>query len=149
MDTSAEPAESYRAAELRLRSLLLGNGTETVGLAHRDDERTRVIVNLRRMRDAFAALAAEHEVAGQIEEAEARIAQLEDDLLRIAADRARERSPDALLSAAEAAGELRMSRSTFYRAVRRGEIAAIRNAGEPMRIPASEIRRLVAEPASA
>ena len=144
MDTPSDVAESYRTAELRLRSLLLGDGTETVGLAHRDDQRTRVIASLRHMRDAFDALATQHEDSAQAEEAEARIAQLEDDLLRLAAESAQESAPEELLSPAEVADELGLSTSTVYRAVRRGDVAVVRPLGEPMRIPVSEVRRLAA-----
>jgi excisionase family DNA binding protein len=142
MDTPSDVAKSYRTAELRLRSLLLGDGTETVGLARRDEDRTRVIANLRRMRDAFNALATHAEDAAEVEQAGARIAQFMEDLLRAATERAHPPASDDQLSAAEAAQQLGMSTSTLYRAVRRGHVAAVRSVGEPMRIPASEVRRL-------
>ncbi len=148
MDTPSEVVETFRKAELRLRALLLGDGTETIGLAHRDDQRTRVITNLKQMRAAFDSLAAEHEHAAHAEEAEARVAQLEEDLLELASERAQRTPPDALVTPAEAAHELGMSTSSLYRAVRRGEIGAVRPAGRPMRIPASEVRRLAEESAS-
>lgn len=161
VDSPADVVEAYRSAELRLRSLLLGDGVVTVGLARHDDQRTRAIASLRHMRDAFEALVAERREieledaaraeeassrSARLEEADARIAQLEDDLLRLAAERAQARPPEELLTAAEAARKLGLSTSTLYRSVRRGEIAAVRRAGAPIGVPASEIRRLVAEP---
>ena len=118
----------YRKADLRLRILLLGDG-ETSGLVRREESRLRVTAELRHMRDAFNASAVEKAQTSRAGEAEARIAELEDDLRRIASLRARmpqmRTDAPALLTPAEAAQALRVSRSTVYRAVTSGDIHAV------------------------
>ncbi len=122
--------------------LLLGDGVETVGIARNDEQRARVTADLRHMRAAFEALLAERQNAGRAEDAEARVAQLEDDLLRIATELAEAPPPEVFLAPADAARELGMSTSSLYRAVRRGEVSVLRAMGGPMRVPSSEVRRL-------
>jgi hypothetical protein len=87
-----DPLKTYRQAERRLRELLLGDGTVTVGLVKGEERRAEVTRILRRMRDAFEA-AAEHD-AVRAENAEARLADLEE-ALRELVSMARDRSEAA------------------------------------------------------
>ena len=149
-DAGSDPAETYRTADQRLRQLLLGDGVDTPGLVKGDDLRQRVITNLRHMRDAFntAVLAGEHVAVGK---AQTRVAELEVELRRIASARSRtqdqtlsESETSALVTPAEAAQILRVSKSSVYRAVRNGEIRAVRLTQKrgALRIPMSELQRL-------
>lgn len=144
-------AESYRKADLRIRQLLLGDGSATPGLVRGEEFRLRVTAELRRMRDAFNAVVLESE-GGRAETAESRIADLEEELLRIASFRTRvlQMWPDAevpaLLTPAEAAQAARVSVGTIYRAVRNGQVRAVRLTDRrrgAVRIPTSELRRLL------
>ena len=132
-----DPHESYRRAELRLRMLLFGDESDTPGVIRGGEEaRLRVRAELRRMRQAFGDLASAQEEVG-----------LAGELHRVAAARA-DGSDPALLRPAEAARALGVSVSTIYRAVRVGDVRAVRLAGRKrggMRIPASEVDRLVHE----
>ena len=145
------PAESYRKADLRIRQLLLGDGSATTGLVKGEEFRLRVTADLRRMRDAFNAVVLESE-GGRAETAESRVADLEEELLRIASFRSRVLQiwPDAevpaLVTPAEAAQAVGMSVGTIYRAVRNGQIRAVRLTDRrrgALRIPTSELRRLL------
>lgn len=143
-------AESYRKADLRMRQMLLGDGSATPGVVRGEEFRLRVTAELRRMRDAFNAVVLESE-GGRAETAESRIADLEEELLRIASFRTRvlQMWPDAeipaLLTPAEAAQAARVSVGTIYRAVRNGHIRAVRLTDRrgALRIPTSELRRLL------
>ena len=125
------PVETYRKADLRLRQLLLGDGVATTGLVRGEEFRLRVTAELRRMRDAFNATVLEG-TEGRAETVEGRVADLEEELQRIASFRSRTQQmwPDAeipaLVTPAEAAQALRMSVGSIYRAVRDGEIRAAR-----------------------
>ena len=149
MDTpSNDTVESYRKAELRLRQVLLGDGVDTPGLVKGEDLRFRVNRDLRRMRDAFnsAVLVDEH---ADLQQAEKRLAGLEEELRTLvsAGSGARELSRSGaetaeLMTPAEAAQALRVSASSIYRAVKKGEIRAVRLTDSKrgaLRIPASEV----------
>ena len=143
-----DTVESYRKAEMRLRQVLLGDGVDTPGLVKGEDLRFRVNRDLRRMRDAFnsAVLADEH---AHVQQAENRLAGLEEELRRLVsaglgARDLRRSGLDApeLMTPAEAARALRVSASSIYRAVKKGEIRAVRlteSEGGALRIPASEV----------
>jgi len=91
MTPAGELVEMYRKADYRLRLLLLGDGTNTAGLVRGDERRQQVGRELRHMRDAFdAVLLASDE--GRAENAEARVADLEEELRRIASFKSRDRS---------------------------------------------------------
>ncbi len=149
----SDPAESYRKADLRIRQLLLGDGSATPGVVKGEEFRLRVIAELRRMRDAFNAAVLESE-EGRTEPAESLVADLEQELVRIAAFRSRVRQiwPDAeiptLVTPAEAAETVGMSVGSIYRAVRNGQISAVRLTDRrrgALRIPTSELRKLLDE----
>ena len=74
--------ESYGKAELRLRLLLFGDGTDDPGRVRGDDFRERARIELHRMRNAFDAATPDRE--RRPDEADERIASLEEDLRRIA-----------------------------------------------------------------
>ena len=144
-----ESVESYRKAERRLRQVLLGDGIDTPGLVKGEDLRFRVNRDLRRMRDAFnsAVLADEHT---QLQQAEARLVGLEEELRMLvsAGSETRDVTPPGpetsdLMTPAEAARALGMSASSIYRAVKKGEIRAVRRPTDSkrgaLRIPASEV----------
>ena len=142
------PVETYRKADLRLRQLLFGDGVATTGLVRGEEFRLRVIAELRRMRDALNAVVLE----GRAETVGARVADLEEELQRIASFRSRTQQmwPDAeipaLVTPAEAAQALRMSVGSIYRAVRDGEIRAAKLTDKrrgALRIPTSELQRLL------
>lgn len=150
---SSGAEESYRKADLRIRQLLLGDGSATTGLVRGEEFRLRVTAELRRMRDAFNTVVLENE-GGRAETAESRVADLEEELLRIASFRSRVLQiwPDAeipaLVTPSEAAHAVRMSVGTIYRAVRNGQIRAVRLTDRrrgALRIPTSELRRLLDE----
>ena len=143
MDAGDSPAETYRQAEARLRMLLLGDGTDTVGQVKGEEQRKRVLAGLRAMRSALdAALANDVRRSG--------VVGLEEDLQSIASfrSRAHHASSDSvatLVTPAEAAEALRVSVSSIYRAVRSGEIRAVRLTDRKrgaLRIPTSELQRL-------
>lgn len=144
-------AESYRKADLRIRQLLFGDGSATPGLVRGEEFRLRVTGELRRMREAFNAVVLESE-GGRAETVESRAADLETELVRIASFRSRvqEMWPDAevpaLVTPAEAAEAVRMSVGSIYRAVRNGQISAVRLTDRrrgALRIPTNELRRLL------
>ena len=80
--------EFHRAAR-RLRQLLFGDDMDTPGKLKGEDSRALARRDLRRMRDAFEAVVARNE-EGRTEKAdvEARVADLQEELKRIAASRA-------------------------------------------------------------
>jgi hypothetical protein len=73
-----DSVKTYHQAERRLREMLFGDGTITVGLVKGEERRLEVTRILRRMRDAFEA--AIEQDAGRAEDAEARLADLEEAL---------------------------------------------------------------------
>ena len=150
-----EAVESYRQAETRLRQVLFGDGVDTPGLVKGEDLRLRVNRDIRRMRDAFnsAAVADDHT---HLQQAEKRLAGLEEELRTLvsagsgARDMGRSGPMTAeLMTPAEAARALSVSASSIYRAVRKGEIRAVRLTDSKrgaLRIPASEVEaRLTGE----
>jgi excisionase family DNA binding protein len=152
-DAGSDPAETYRTADLRLRQLLLGDGVDTPGLVKGEDSRQRVINNLRRMRDAFNATVLEGQRVAVGKAQTTRVAELEEELRMIVSARSRtqhqtlsESETSALMTPAEAAQTLRVSKSSIYRAVRNGEIRAVRLTQKrgALRIPTSELQRLSA-----
>ena len=143
--TVSESAETYRRAEQRLRLLLFGDGTETPGRVRGEESRQQVSAELRRMRNAFHVLVECEE--GQAESVERRPAGLYEDLRGIASLRSgarREATPE-LVTPAEAAHALEMSVGSIYKAIRDGDILAVRLTDKrgTLRIPASELERLV------
>ena len=88
--------ETYRKADLRLRQLLLGDGVATTGLVRGEEFRLRVTAELRCIRDAFNNAVLESK-GGRAETVEARVADLEEELQRIASLRSRTQQmwPDA------------------------------------------------------
>jgi hypothetical protein len=81
-----DPTQAYHRAERRLRELLFGDGTFSPGMVKGEERRMETTKILRRMREAFDEAAAASTRAGA-DEAEARIADLEDELRRLAAAR--------------------------------------------------------------
>lgn len=89
--------EMYKKADLRLRSLLLGDGLYEAGIVKGDEARTQVVRELARLRAAFDALrerekrqvAAEKARAADLEEELRSVAQ---ELRRIAASRPSEQA---------------------------------------------------------
>ena len=149
MALQSDLPERYRRADLRLRLFLFGDGSEKPGVIKGDESKQRISAELRHMRDAFAE-SIEHDDEPRVEHAEGRVAELEEELRRIAAARAQpqpRREPVPLLTAAEAAHALGVSASSVYRAVRRGDVRAVRptgRSGRTMRIPKAEVDRLLA-----
>jgi len=98
MSSTGDPADVFRRAENRLRGLLFGNGVYEAGVIRGEERRAQVARELRRMQQAFyAAVAAGEESRAS---GEARIADLEEELEKIASAspkrRARSRGkPDA------------------------------------------------------
>jgi hypothetical protein len=93
-DSVLDAREAFRSTELRLRLLLLGDGSETPGYVKGEDPRRRVSAELRHLREAFDALGEE---ASRATTATAHVADLERELLRVAAERAaptQQPSPD-------------------------------------------------------
>jgi hypothetical protein len=79
----------YHHAERRLRDMLFGDGSSSAGLVKGEERRLEATRLLRRMRDAFdAALAASEERARK---AEARVADLDEELRQLASRRSRRR----------------------------------------------------------
>ena len=147
MTSATHVAEAYRKADLRLRLLLFGDGSDTPPLVRGESSRQRVTNEIRHLRDAFDALL-ESEREARMEIAEAASA-LEKELRTIVSLRAgtdgKDTSPK-LLTPAEAAALLGFSPSSNYRAVRRGDIEAVRPTGTkhgPIRIPERELHRLL------
>jgi excisionase family DNA binding protein len=149
-ESLVDAREAFRATELRLRLLLLGDGSETPGFVKGEDPRRQIAAELRHLRQAFDALGEE---ASRAMTATAQVADLERELLRVAARRATAPQPSpepVLLTPAECAQTLHVSVATVYRAVRRGEIRAVKPTGRKrgaLRIPASELERLLEPPA--
>jgi hypothetical protein len=81
--------DDFHRAARRLRQLLFGDGVDMPGKLKGEDARAQAMRDLRRMRDAFAAVVARNE-EGRTEKAdvEARVADLQEELKRIAASRA-------------------------------------------------------------
>ena len=151
MTSDIDIAEAYRKAELRLRLLLFGDGADTPPLIKGDTPRQRVTIELKHLRNAFDALL-DRERVSRAEIAEAASA-LENEVLMIAALRAEEHlaaEASRLLTPAEAAEMLGVSPSSVYRAVRSGQIQALRSADSrgAIRIPRGEVRRLQATQAA-
>jgi hypothetical protein len=82
--------KAYLEAERRLRELLLGDGSTTVGLVKGEERRLLATRLLRRMRTAVEELAVVHE-GGREAPAEERAADLEVELRRLASSRSPER----------------------------------------------------------
>jgi excisionase family DNA binding protein len=149
MGLQSDLPERYRRADLRLRQLLLGDGSETPGVVKGDEARQRVTAELRHMRDAFAESIEREEDESSAARAEERVAELEEELRQIAAAHARREPREplaALMTAAQAAQALGVSTSSVYRAVRRGDVRAVRPTGlggRALRIPRSEVDRLL------
>ena len=122
--------------------MLLGDGIATVGRVTGEEQRRQVLAELRRMRSAVDALLERDGPLADVSSSE----RLEADLQRIAASRSRGQraeTPPTLVTPAEAAEALRLSVSSIYRAVRAGQIRAVRlTGGGALRIPRSELLRL-------
>src|SRR5262245_12551776 len=128
----SSPSEAFRRAELRLRMLLFGDDATSPGFVRGEEPRIRVRAELRHMRDAVAELVAALEAASDQTAAPSMSAAAQNDLL----------------TPAEAARALDVSVSSVYRAARSGELRSIQLPGRKrggLRIPAEEIRRLVAD----
>lgn len=143
MRSATEAAEAYRATDLRLRLLLLGDGADNAPLVKGEIPRQRVANGLRQLREAFEAVV-ESERAARLEMASA-ASEVEQELRRAASARARssQRETPAFLTPAQAAKALDMSPSAVYRAIKKGDIQAKRLRGVRGRIliPASELAR--------
>jgi hypothetical protein len=87
-----DPETSYHQAERRLREILFGDGTFTPGVVKGEDRRLELTRTLRKMREAFDAAATAHE-RQVVETAQARIADLEEELRQLATARSGDR-PD-------------------------------------------------------
>jgi len=142
------PYEGYRRAELRLRDLLFGDESSVPGVIRGGEEpRLRARAELRRMRQAVDELVAAQETASVARPEEVDLAEA---LRRVASARS-EGSDPMLLKPAEAARALGVNVSSIYRAVRNDDLRAVRLLGKKrggMRIPASEVQRLVDESVS-
>jgi hypothetical protein len=79
--------ESYRRAERRLRDALFGDGVFTPGHVKSQEARGLVARDLRKMREAFEGVLQSNEAA--LAEAGSRVADLEEELKKIAASKAR------------------------------------------------------------
>ena len=147
MTSATDVAEAYRKADLRLRLLLFGDGSDTPPLVRGESPRQRVTNEIRHLRDAFDALL-ESESEARMEIAEA-ASTMEKELRTIASLRAgtdRKHATPKLVTPAEAAALLGVSPSSIYRAIRRGDIDAVRPVGTkhgPIRIPERELHRLL------
>jgi|SRR6476660_8675393 excisionase family DNA binding protein len=141
-DPGSGPLETYRQAEQQLRLLLLGDGIDAVGQVKGEEQRRRVTAQLRRMRSAVDALLERDDLPA----AGSSSLTLEEDLQRMAASRSQTQDTAAastFVTPAEASEELRMSVSSIYRAVRAGQIRAVRLTERgALRIPRSELVRL-------
>lgn len=142
--------EEYRRAELRLRLLLLGDGMDSAGLVKGEESRGHVTTQLRHMREAISS-ALEAERGGP--SADTGEASLEEALRRrvsAASASAQVGEPDAipsLLTPAESAQALGVSVGSIYKAIRDGEIRAVRLADRrgALRVPSSELERKLVE----
>jgi excisionase family DNA binding protein len=146
-DAGNDPMESYRRADQRLRLLLLGDGVATAGNVKGEEQRQQVIAELRRMRTALDAVLEREE--SRAKDGGSGAVSLEEELQSIASRRSstynlRTDSVPRLVTPAEAAEALRMSVSSIHRAVRNGEIRAVRLTEKRggLRIPSSEVQRL-------
>ena len=147
MTSTADVAEAYRRADLRLRLLLLGDGADIPPLVRGEESRQRVTNEIRHLRDAFEAiLESESEARADVAEA---ASTLEKELRTVASLRAGSHRSDAtpsLVTPAEAADLLGVSPSSIYRAIGRGDIDAVRPTGTKhgsIRIPETELHRLL------
>ena len=141
-DPGSDPLETYRLADQRLRLLLLGDGMDTLGRVRGEEQRRQVLLELRRMRSAVDAFLERDDPPS----AGGSGPGLEEELQHIAASRSGMQAAVAVttfVTPAEAAEELRMSVSSIYRAVRAGQIRAVRLTERgALRIPRSELVRL-------
>jgi hypothetical protein len=86
----SDDRDKFRRAELRVRHLLFGDGMFESGRLKGEEARDDVTHALRRMREAFDAVLARSEENNERKaEVEARIADLEEELTRIARSTAR------------------------------------------------------------
>jgi hypothetical protein len=83
-----DPVKEYTRAERRLRELLFGDGAVTVGIVKGEERRLQTTRLLRRMAAAVSELAGEEDRAAR---AEARAADLEEELRKLAAARTGDR----------------------------------------------------------
>ena len=148
-DAGSDPLETYRRADQRLRLLLLGDGVATAGLVKGEEQRRQVTAEFRRMRTALDAVLEREE--SRPNEAGSGAVGLEEELQSIASlssstsmQHMRTDSVPRLVTPAEAAEALRMSVSSIHRAVRNGDIRAVRLTEKRggLRIPSSEVQRL-------
>jgi len=139
---AVELVDEYRKSELRLRLLLMGDGSESPGLVKGDEHRQSVGREIRRLRETFEALVEDREAAGTPHG-------LDDELRMIASFRAHGDAVEddtTLLTPYAVAVLLRVSPSTVYRAIQRGQIQAERSPDTPrgkLRIAASEVQKWV------
>lgn len=147
MTEDGDLVEAYRRADQRLRLMLLGDGVSEPGMVKGEEPRARTTAALRHMRDLFNRAAGEE--SERVIAAEARMARLEEELLRLASLAAKDEEPGEdpgrFLTPAEAAEELGVSVSSVYRAVRTDRIHALRTANQrngPLLIAASELLRV-------
>lgn len=82
-----EAIDAYRAAERRIRLLLLGDGSYEAGVVRGEEARARVSTQLRQLRAAFDDVVARNEAD------EARIVDLEEELSARAAAAKRKARP--------------------------------------------------------
>ena len=81
--------DKFRKAERRVRHLLFGDGVQQPGRLKGEEPREEVTHALRRMRDAFDAVVARSEESRtEKADVEARVADLQEELQRIAASKA-------------------------------------------------------------
>lgn len=142
MPPESDLAESFRRTEQRLRRLLLGDGMIEPGVVKGEEARAQVTAGLRQLRDTFMRSLAAN---GPAEPTAARAPVLPDDLRDRAAHAGDRKNvhigAEILLTPAEAAGELGVSASSVYRAIKSGRIDAVRLRDGTLRIPASELDR--------
>jgi BMFP domain-containing protein YqiC len=82
--------DKFRSAERRVRHMLFGDGVQEPGRLKGEEVREEVTRALRRMRESFdAVLARSEEGQERKTEVEARVADLEEELTRIARSKAR------------------------------------------------------------
>jgi hypothetical protein len=82
--------DEFRGAARRLRALLFGDGMDAPGKLKGEEARAQATRDLRRMRDAFDAVVARSEESRtEKADVEARVADLQEELKRIAASKAR------------------------------------------------------------
>ena len=86
----SDDRDKFRSAERRVRSLLFGDGVEQPGRLKGEEVREEAARALRRMREAFdAVLAGSEESHEQKAGVEPRVADLEEELTRIARSEAK------------------------------------------------------------